>query len=114
MHDICINLFDGLNPLSVVLSQIRPGAHYTIRGYNYDDIEWNSPDIEKPSEEEVTAALNAEISTRQNQKTWVPHRVSAYPAIEKQLDMIYWDQMNGTTVWKDTITSVKKKFPKGN
>jgi hypothetical protein len=114
MHDICINLFDGLNPLGVALSKIRPGAHYTVRGYTYDDIEWNSRDIEKPTEEEVIAAVNAEISSRQKQKSWVPHRVSAYPAIEEQLDMLYWDQMNETTVWKDTITSIKKKFPKGN
>ena len=29
-----------------------------------------------------------------------------------QLDMIYWDAVNNTTVWKDTIDKVKKRYPK--
>ena len=36
----------------------------------------------------------------------------AYPPIGDQLDMIYWDQINGTTVWRDTITAVKTAHPK--
>ena len=35
-----------------------------------------------------------------------------YPSIVDQLDMIYWDSVNSTTVWKDTIDKVKKKYPK--
>ena len=38
-------------------------------------------------------------------------RLVNYPLIEEQLDMIYWDQVNGTTVWKDTITKIKADFP---
>ena len=114
MDDICRNIFDGVNPLAAVLSKIRPGAHYTIRGYTYNDIEWNSPDIPKPTENELTNAVNSAITARQTQNTWLSHRVAAYPTLVKQLDMLYWDQVNGTTVWKDTITSIKKQFPKGN
>ena len=36
----------------------------------------------------------------------------AYPAIAEQLDMIYWDSVNHTTVWADTIAAVKAKYPK--
>lgn len=39
-------------------------------------------------------------------------RKEAYPAIEDQLDMLYWDKINGTTVWKDTISNIKEKYPK--
>ena len=35
-----------------------------------------------------------------------------YPAIGDQLDMIYHDQVNGTTTFKDTIKAVKDKYPK--
>ena len=35
-----------------------------------------------------------------------------YPPIVDQLDMLYWDAVNDTTVWKDTIDRVKKKYPK--
>lgn len=36
----------------------------------------------------------------------------AYPALADQLDMLYHDQVNGTTVWKDTIAAVKAAHPK--
>ena len=36
----------------------------------------------------------------------------AYPALADQLDMLYHDQVNGTTVWKDTIAAVKAANPK--
>lgn len=35
-----------------------------------------------------------------------------YPDIEMQLDMLYWDGENNTTVWRDTITAVKDANPK--
>ena len=39
-------------------------------------------------------------------------RAMAYPTISDQLDMQYWDGVNGTTVWADTIASVKAMYPK--
>jgi hypothetical protein len=35
-----------------------------------------------------------------------------YPPIAEQLDMIYWDRVNGTDVWRETIAAVKNKYPK--
>ena len=31
---------------------------------------------------------------------------------EEQLDMQYWDLVNGTTTWKDHVAAVKAKYPK--
>ena len=39
-------------------------------------------------------------------------RATAYPSIQEQLDMQYWDGVNGTTIWADTIASVKSENPK--
>ena len=39
-------------------------------------------------------------------------RASAYPSMSEQLDMHYWDKINGTTTWADTIAAVKAKYPK--
>jgi len=39
-------------------------------------------------------------------------RQQEYPSREEQLDMMYWDKVNGTTVWEDTIQSIKNKYPK--
>lgn len=33
-------------------------------------------------------------------------------SIEDQLDMIYWDKINGTTLWYDKITEIKNNIPK--
>ena len=46
------------------------------------------------------------------EKTYVELRLEAYPAISEQLDMIYWDKVNGTNLWQDTITAIKNKYPK--
>jgi hypothetical protein len=35
-----------------------------------------------------------------------------YPPIEDQLDIQYWDSINGTTVWLDTIKAIKEEYPK--
>ena len=37
-------------------------------------------------------------------------RKVAYGTIEEQLDMMYWDQVNGTTTWKDHVSSVKSNI----
>jgi len=39
-------------------------------------------------------------------------RQAAYPSREEQLDMMYWDKVNGTTVWEDTIQGIKDLYPK--
>lgn len=39
-------------------------------------------------------------------------RMDAYPSIQEQLDMQYWDSVNGTTTWADAIASVKAQYPK--
>ena len=39
-------------------------------------------------------------------------RAAEYPTLQEQEDMKYWDEINGTTVWRDTITAIKEKYPK--
>jgi len=38
-------------------------------------------------------------------------RQNAYPSIADQLDMQYWDSVNGTTTWADAIQAVKDAHP---
>jgi hypothetical protein len=44
--------------------------------------------------------------------TYAEKRENAYKPITEQLDMIYWDQVNNTTNWKDHIADVKTTYPK--
>jgi len=39
-------------------------------------------------------------------------RASAYPSLQDQADMAYWDRQNGTTTLDDAITAVKTAYPK--
>jgi len=39
-------------------------------------------------------------------------RQREYPSREEQLDMQFHDQVNGTTIWRDTIQAIKDKYPK--
>jgi hypothetical protein len=40
------------------------------------------------------------------------YRKQAYPSLEEQADMQYWDAINGTTTWQDAIQAVKDANPK--
>lgn len=114
MDNLCRNVFDGKNPVTIVLGQLCPNAQFTVRGYSLDDVEWASPDIPKPTQDVFDAKLEELVANQTQVNTWMPQRIAAYPTIQQQLDMLYWDQVNGTTVWKDSIASVKQRFPKGN
>jgi len=59
---------------------------------------------------EETQALQekAEYDANQYQRD----RATAYPSIQEQLDMQYWDKVNGTTNWEDAIAKVKLDNPK--
>ena len=62
-----------------------------------------------PTQEEIDVELirmQAEYDANQYQ------RDRQYPSIGDQLDMQYWDQVNGTTTWKDAIAKVKSDNPK--
>jgi len=46
------------------------------------------------------------------EKTYAQKRAEEYPSIADQLDMIYWDKVNNTTLWQDKIAQIKAKYPK--
>ena len=61
---------------------------------------------------EITAEvtrLQAEYDANQYQRD----RATAYPSLQDQADMAYWDRKNGTTTLDDAISAVKAEFPKG-
>jgi hypothetical protein len=40
------------------------------------------------------------------------NRINAYPSLEEQLDMQYWDKVNGTNNWETKIAEIKALYPK--
>lgn len=44
--------------------------------------------------------------------TYRQKRAAAFPSIAEQLDMIYWDKVNGTNLWQQLVAGIKAQFPK--
>ena len=73
--------------------------------------EWNL-DIAKPTQAQLDA-LETEAQAEEELQEFKNARATAYPSIQEQLDMQYWDKVNGTTNWEDAIAKVKSDTPKG-
>ena len=107
--------------LSAILA-INPDAAAGVRGNSYDKITWyknksypdGTPVISKEDIQAKQAELQAAYDAKQYQRDRISLRGNnVYPPIEDQLDMIYHDQVNGTTTFKDAIKVVKDAHPKG-
>ena len=90
--------------------KINPNAEVTVNGEDINSIEWlnGTPEISKADIEAKMTELQAEYDANQYQRD----RATAYPSIQEQLDMQYWDKVNGTTNWEDAIAKVKSDNPK--
>ena len=67
----------------------------------------------KPTESDCTTGLAALQSAWDLENdSYRSKRREAYPSQQEQFDMQYWDQVNGTTKWKDAIAKVKSDYPK--
>ena len=85
-----------------------PNAVTIDDGAGAFDADNNSITLDQSKIDEARATLNAEYATLEYSRK----RVEQYASIEDQLDMQYWDSVNGTTTWKDHIAKVKSDNPK--
>ena len=94
------------------LNVIRPNCQYTIRGEDiYKNLEWNDSESEKPTEAEINAKIT-ELQADYDAKKYQRDRAVSYPSIQEQLDMQYWDAVNGTNKWQEAVAKVKTDNPK--
>ena len=69
--------------------------------------------VDIPAEEAAELQAQAEAAQAEYEATqYQRDRASVYPSIQEQLDMQYWDSVNGTTTWADAIAKVKSDYPK--
>ena len=90
--------------------KINPNAEFTYQDNDIDSIQWlnGTTPIPKADIEAKMVEVQAEYDANQYQRD----RATAYPTIQEQLDMQYWDKVNGTTNWEDAIAKVKSDNPK--
>ena len=79
--------------------------------HSYSNIESQVNGVTKPSESDFNAKIT-ELKNAYASAQYKRQRATVYPSIQEQLDMQYWDKVNGTTTWQDAIAKVKTDIPK--
>ena len=90
------------------IQKINPNAEVSVSGNDINTIQWHNgtTPISKADIEAKMVEVQADYDAKQYQRDRV------YPSIGEQLDMQYWDKVNGTTTWKDAVAKVKSDNPK--
>ena len=73
---------------------------------NNDRMEFDDSDYDQAVEDRKNSLLN------EYNFGYIQARQEAYGSVQDQLDMQYWDGVNGTTTWADHIEQVKADNPK--
>jgi glutamine synthetase type III len=106
---VIINTDLNLRWISLAIAEIAPSAlAYVEQLENGVQI---SSETDLPTEANIVAKAE-ELSDEYANNQYSRNRAGAYPSIQEQLDMQYWDSVNGTTTWADAIAAVKEANPK--
>jgi len=99
-----------MTDVAKAIHKINSNASFIVKDNDVNQIEWHNgtTPIPKADIEAKMVELQAEYDANQYQRD----RAIAYPSIQDQLDMQYWDKVNGTTNWEDAIAKVKSDNPK--
>ena len=73
---------------------------------NNERLEFNDSDYEQAIGDRKNSLLN------DYNFGYIQARQESYGSVQDQLDMMYWDGVNGTTTWADHIAQVKADNPK--
>ena len=89
---------------------INPNAEVSVNAEDINQITWHNGTTPIPANEIL--AKQQELIAEYNSKQYQRDRAKAYPSIQEQLDMQYWDKINGTDNWEQAINAVKAQYPK--
>jgi hypothetical protein len=90
--------------------EINPTAQVSVNANDINQITWLNGTAPIPANEIL--AKQQELITEYNSKQYQRDRAVDYPSLADQLDMQYWDKINGTNKWQQAINAVKQKYPK--
>jgi hypothetical protein len=89
---------------------INPTAQVSVSANDINQITWENGTTPIPTNEIL--AKQQELITEYNSNQYQRDRAKDYPSLADQLDMQYWDKINGTNKWQQAINAVKQKYPK--
>ena len=89
---------------------INPNARVSVNAEDINKITWLNGTTPIPANEIL--AKQQELIAEYNSNKYQRDRAVDYPSLADQLDMQYWDKINGTNKWQQAINAVKQKYPK--
>ena len=95
-----------LEELTVIATQEVEDAKPMYKQVNNDRLEFSQADYDQAIIDKANSMWN------EQQFGYIQARQEAYGSVQDQLDMQYWDSVNGTTTWADHIAQVKADNPK--
>jgi len=92
-------------------------ASFSVEFNDYSTLKWYSPNVRKPTEEEIKAKLD-ELTVEYEKQTYKLERYMKYLTVEEQLNQL-WDDMDQGIIpgkedsaWFQHIKEVKESVPK--
>ena len=92
------------------IKAINPIAQVSVNAEDINQITWHNGTA--PISANQILAKQQELIIEYNSNKYQRDRAKDYPSIQEQLDMQYWDKINGTNKWQQAINAVKQKYPK--
>ena len=90
--------------------KLNPTAQVSVTADDINQITWENGT--QPIAKELILEKITELKEEYEANKYQRDRQKEYPSIPDQLDMLYWDKVNGTENWLNSIESVKSRFPK--
>jgi len=85
------------------------GTKFSVR--DIDNINFTDGNSKNITKDQIKAKYD-ELLIIHNSKQYQRDRADAYPDLKEQLDMQYWDAVNGTNKWQEAVAKVKTDNPK--
>ena len=89
---------------------INPNAEVSVNAEDINQITWLNGT--QPIPVNQILVKQQELIAEYNLKQYQRNRAKAYPSIQEQLDMQYWDKVNNTDTWEQAINAVKAQYSK--
>jgi len=90
--------------------KINPNASFSVNADDINQITWHNGTTPIAIEDIQTKII--ELENEYTADEYKRNRAVEYKSLTEQLDMQYWDAVNGTTNWQDHINAIKTKYPK--
>ena len=96
--------------VTAAIKSLRPESSFTCNAEDYNQIVWLTPDIPKPTEDEIAQEIER-LKVEHELTQYKRQRAPEYPAITDQLDALFHAGVFPPEM-AEQIQAIKDKYPK--